>query len=506
MAPELDSYQHEEVMRVPNTSSDGPKDGAKTTDARTRTKTRTRAGAGPKAKTRTTAGVGAKTTAAKSSGAKRANGAATTAKATSTLATGHATSRANGRTGTSGAARSQPHDELLTYRDEFPILARKVYLNSCSLGALSRRSMQAMARFQEQWNEFGAQAWYSLWMGELAALREKFARLIGAKPIEIALAPNVSSALSAIATALDLGARRKVVLNDMDFPTLAYQWLAKERVGTEVVFAHSANRMTLSADAYKPLVDERTGLVATSRVFFLSGYIQDIAQIAETAHGHGAFLLVDDYQGTGQIPLDVKSLGIDFLVSGTLKWLLGGPGVAFIYAREELIPKLRPTVTGWWASRDQFQFKTTEFAYRDDAQRLEAGTPATAAVCAASAAMDIVLEIGVERIRERTRYLADDLIRRVREKGWPIHSPLDSAVRSSIVMLALDRPDEIVSELTERGIVVDYRPGLLRISPHFYNTVEENATIVAAIDEILRHRKVSLVPDIKGATTGTADT
>jgi selenocysteine lyase/cysteine desulfurase len=396
-----------------------------------------------------------------------------------------------------GEQRIEPHDDLLAYRDEFPILARKVYLNSCSLGALSRRSMDAMTRFQEYWNEYGAQAWYRIWMDELTALRAKFARLIGAQPHEIALAPNVSAALSEVSSALDLGSRNRVVLNDMDFPTLAYQWLAKERLGAEVAFAHSADRMTLPASSYAPLIDASTGIVATSRVFFLSGYIQDIATIAETAHRHGAFLLVDDYQGTGQIPLDVKVADIDFLVSGTLKWLMGGPGVAFIYAREELIPGLRPTVTGWWAARDQFQFKTTEFAYRDDAGRLEAGTPATAAMYAASAALDLVLEIGVERIRERTRYLSDDLIRRCQEHGWPIHSPLDSAARSSIVMLALDRPDAIVEGLTARDIIVDYRPGLVRISPHFYNTVEENATIVAAIDQLLRGRATSAAPPAK---------
>ncbi|HEX6819130.1 MAG TPA: aminotransferase class V-fold PLP-dependent enzyme [Ktedonobacterales bacterium] len=444
----------------------------------------------------------------KATGATRTKAPTTTNGATSSGATVTRTARssANGRGERRDNSTAKPHEELLRYRDEFPILARKVYLNSCSLGALSNRSMQAMARFQEQWNEYGAQAWYRLWMAELAALREKFAKLIGAKATEIALAPNVSSGLSELSTALELGKRNKVVLNDMDFPTLAYQWLAKERIGTDAVFAHSSDHMTLSADAYVPLVDDRTGLVATSRVFFLSGYVQDIPSIADTAHRHGAFLLVDDYQGTGQIPLDVHHDGIDFLVSGTLKWLMGGPGVAFIYAREELIPKLKPTVTGWWASRDQFEFKTTEFEYRPDAQRLEAGTPATAAMFAASAAMDLVLEIGVERIRERTRYLSDDLVRRVRERGWPIHSPLDSAVRSSIVMLALEQPDEIVNALTERGIVVDYRPGLVRISPHFYNTVEENAAIVAAIDEILKHQTVSAVPDVKGRTTGTRDT
>jgi selenocysteine lyase/cysteine desulfurase len=223
-------------------------------------------------------------------------------------------------------------------------------------------------------------------------------------------------------------------------------------------------------------------------VFFLSGYIQDVGLLARAAHSHGALLLVDDYQGTGQIPINVKQLDLDFLVTGTLKWLMGGPGLAFIYAREELLPRLHPTVTGWFAARDQFQFNTTAFAYRDDASRLEAGTPAVAAIYAASAALEMVLEIGVEAIRERTRYLADDLIRRVQEKGWPIRSPLDSSIRSSIVMLGLERPDEIVQALSEQGIIVDFRPGLLRISPSFYNTIEENEIIVAAIDDLLAKR------------------
>jgi len=382
----------------------------------------------------------------------------------------------------------EPNVDLLRYRDEFPILQRKIYLNSCSLGPLSRRSMEAMTRFQEMWNEYGAQAWYSIWMGELAALREKFARLIGARPHEIALATNVSAALSEIATGLDLGDRSRVVMADMDFPTLAYQWLVKQRVGMDVAFVDSPDHSTVPADLFEQVVDDHTGLVATSRVFFLSGYIQDVRRLAEIAHQHGALLLVDDYQGTGQIPLDVKALDIDFLVSGTLKWLMGGPGVAFAYVREELIPRLHPTITGWFGSRDQFQFRTKEFAYRDDAQRLEAGTPAIAPVYAASAAMDIVLEIGVERIRERTRWLADDLVRRVLARGWKVRSPLDGSQRSSIVLLELERPEELVQGLTERGIIVDSRPGLLRISPHFYNTVEENEAVVSALDELIRRR------------------
>jgi kynureninase len=156
--------------------------------------------------------------------------------------------------------------------------------------------------------------------------------------------------------------------------------------------------------------------------------------------------------------------------------------------REELIPTLRPTITGWFGARDQFQFRTTDFEYREDAARLEAGTPAVGPVYTASAALDIVHEVGVPAIRERTRYLADDLIRRAQAMDWPVRGPLDSAQRSSIVMLGLERPAEIVAALTARNIIVDFRPGLLRISPHFYNTIEENEVIVAAIAEILRER------------------
>jgi selenocysteine lyase/cysteine desulfurase len=382
----------------------------------------------------------------------------------------------------------EPHASLVAYRAEFPILSRKTYLNSCSLGALSHRSMRALTRYQELWNEHGAQAWYTIWMGELAAMREKFARLIGAQPHEVALAPNVSVALGGIASGLDFGKRQRVIAADIDFPTLAYQWLARQRLGVTAEFVASRDHMTIPAEDFLPHIDDRTALVATSRVFYLSGYIQDIQTLAEAAHRHGAYLLVDDYQGTGQIPIDVKALGIDFLVTGTLKWLMGGPGLALVYVREELIPTLRPTITGWFGARDQFQFRTTDFEYREDAARLEAGTPAVGPVYTASAALDIVHEVGVPAIRERTRYLADDLIRRAQAMDWPVRGPLDSAQRSSIVMLGLERPAEIVAALTARNIIVDFRPGLLRISPHFYNTIEENELIVAAIAEILRER------------------
>ena len=381
------------------------------------------------------------------------------------------------------------HPELVVYRAEFPILQRKTYLNSCSLGALSTRSMQGLETFMEMWNEWGAHAWYEIWMGEIAKVREKFASLIGAQLHEVAIAPNVSTALSSIATALDYSKRNKVVMAEMDFPTLAYQWLVKERLGVECQFVSSPDRIYTPPELFEDVVDDRTALVATSRVFFTSGYIQNVRAVADTAHKHGAYVLIDDYQGTGQIPIDVVAMDIDFLVTGTLKWLMGGPGLALVYIREGLIPHLLPTMSGWFGHRDQFQFKTREFEFRDDAARIEMGTPSVPSIYAANGGMDIIKEISVERICERTRYLTNDLVARAREQGWQVHAPQEPEHRSSIVMLELERPDEIVERLVARNIITDYRPGLLRISPYFYNTIEENAIVIDAISEILASRK-----------------
>ena len=381
------------------------------------------------------------------------------------------------------------HPELLKYREEFPILQRKTYLNSCSLGALSLRSMKGLATFQEMWNEWGAHAWYEIWLGEIAKARQKFARIIGAQLHEVAIAPSVSVALSSIATALDYSERNKIVMADMDFPTLAYQWLVKQRLGIESQFVQSPDRIYTPPELFESVVDNKTALVATSRVFYTSGYIQDVRAVADIAHKNGALVLIDDYQGTGQIPINVNAMDIDFLVTGTLKWLMGGPGLALVYIREGLLPTLEPTVSGWFGHREQFLFKTQEFEFRTEATRIEMGTPSIPTIYTANGGLDIVLEVSVESICERTRYLTNDLIARAREHGWNVRAPLEPERRSAIVMLELERPDEIVNALIDRDIIVDHRPGLVRVSPYFYNTIEENAIVIDAIANILEHRK-----------------
>ncbi len=365
------------------------------------------------------------------------------------------------------------------WRDEFPIFRRTRYLNTCSLGALSQRVRAAQNRFLDEWEEHGATAWYSTWMGELDSLRERFARVIGADKEEVALAPSVSVALSSVASALDYAARPRVVFSELDFPTVAYQWAVKG--GAERVIVPSPDGVSVPPEAYEAAVNDRTAAVATSHVFYTSGAIQDLRRIATTAHRHGALAIIDAYQATGQLPTDVHAADVDVLISGGLKWLLGGTGIALMYVRRERLRELRPTIAGWFGNRWQFDFDPRRFEFWDDARRFELGTTANAAVYACRAGIDLVLEIGIERIRARTTELVNDLVDRLSDAGWDVRTPRDPAARAGIVMIPMKEPGTVVHALADRGILVDYRHDRLRVSPYFYNTPEDNAALVDAL-------------------------
>lgn len=370
-----------------------------------------------------------------------------------------------------------------SYRDEFPIFGSAVYLNTCSLAPLARRVEEAVQEYLRLWHAAGASAWYGPWWQEIATLRERVARIIGAKSGEVALFPSVTAALSAAASALDYRARPRVVLSELEFPTTRYQWQTKS--GIETVTVRSPDGLVVPLDQYARAVDDRTALVVGSHVYFTSGMIQDIAATARLAHDHGAFCLIDAYQSVGQLPLDVHAAGVDFLVGGTLKWLLGGSGVAFLYVRGNLVPRLRPEVVGWFAHREQFAFAPA-FEYADDARRFEGGTPSVAAVYAASAGLGMVLEIGVERLRARQLDLAADLVGRAREAGLRPRVPEDLTAHAGIVTIPRRDPPAVVQGLREAGVIVDARPGIVRVSPFFFNTPEDHQRAVEAFAALAR--------------------
>ena len=208
-------------------------------------------------------------------------------------------------------ASTAPVHSLAHYRTEFPIFERRIYLNSCSLGALSLRSRRRVQEYLTLWEERGAPAWYDVWWDALDTLRREYARVIAAKPEEIALHASVSTASAVLAGAIDYTGRPKVVTTELDFPTVAYQWLAKRDLGIEVEVVPSPDGVTVPVEALAAAIDERTALVATSHVFFTTGAIQDIKAVAEAAHARGALCFVDAYQSAGQLPLDVYETGVD---------------------------------------------------------------------------------------------------------------------------------------------------------------------------------------------------
>ncbi len=360
--------------------------------------------------------------------------------------------------------------DLAAIRAEFPILSRKTYLNSCSLGALSRRSEVYLDEFRARWHDMGASAWYEHWLGRIEELRGRVAAFWGSESREVALMPSTSVALSVVAESVEAGARNKVVCTALDFPTLAYQWAVKR--GVELVVLESPDGVRIDPEQLAEAVDERTLFVATSHVFFTTGYVQDIAAVADVAHRAGAWCLIDGYQGAGQVPLDLASTGVDFYTAGPLKWLLGGPGLAYLYVRGDLIQGLAPRITSWFATEGQFDFDPHGFRYRPDARRFEMGTPALPTVHTALGGQEIVDEVGMPTVVELNRVLVEHLVRRCPEVGLELHIA-EPAHRSAIVMVRHEDPAGAVEHLAERGIIVDHRPGFVRISPHFYNTIDE---------------------------------
>jgi kynureninase len=373
---------------------------------------------------------------------------------------------------TSTDARSPVTDPqtLEALREEFPILSRKTYLNSCSLGALSRRSEAYLDDFRERWHDMGASAWYEHWLGRIEELRARVAAFWGSAPGEVALLPTTSAALSVVAESVHAGDRNRVVCTELDFPTLAYQWTVKPEI--ELVVLESEDGIHVPFERFEEAVDERTLFLATSHVFFTTGHVQELERLAGIAHRAGAWCLIDGYQGAGQVPLDLAATGVDFYTSGSLKWMLGGPGLAYLYVRGDLIEGLHPRITSWFATERQFDFDLDGFAYRPDARRFELGTPALPTVHTALGGQEIVDEVGIAAIVRRNRRLTDRLIERCEAEGFELRLP-DPEHRSAIVMVRHPDPAGAVRHLARQGVIVDHRPGFVRVSPHVYNTEEE---------------------------------
>lgn len=373
-----------------------------------------------------------------------------------------------------------PATTLERFRARFPILGHRVYVNSCSQGALSSDVDAALGTFTESWHAHGSP--WDRWVGEVERLRAAFARSIGADTGEIAVMPNASTGIAAIATALSFDTnRRAVAIGAFEFPTMAHVWLAQQRRGARIDWV-PAQGEALPVEQYAAHIDERTLIVPATHVCFRNGYRLDISRLAALCHERGAYLMLDDYQRTGTAPLDVHALGVDFLVTGALKYLLGPAGIAFLYVRRALIEQLQPLTTGWFGRVDPFAFSIDRLDWAPDARRFETGSPPVPNAYAAAAGIELLATVGPVAIETQIAHLVQRMVTGARARGFDVATPDNPGERGPLVVLRSTDASMLVQRLLGRGIIASARGTGLRVSFHAYNNEQDVDAVLDALD------------------------
>lgn len=385
----------------------------------------------------------------------------------------------------------QPPYDLDAWRAKIPILSSFVPMNHCTQAPQTEATRAAAEEYLESWRRDGVD--WDRWMDEVEQARSEFARLLHASPDEVAVTTSLSAAAAAVASALDFsGPRCRVVTSEAEFPTVGHVWLAQERHGARVDWIPLSGG-GVDPDSYEEAIDERTLVVSATHAYYQNGFKQDVAAIAERAHAAGAHVFVDAYQTAGIHHLDVRELGVDFLATGTLKFLLGTPGIAFLYVRRELLESLEPSLTGWLGRPRPFEFRVRELGYAETARRFDTGTPPILAAYVARAGLSMIRELGTRRIEEWTGHLAQRLLAGAAERGLVVHGTRDPRRKTPLTAILCGddeagsgeeggsswsdrrrrRSDLVEERLREKGILASARGPAIRLTPHFYNTPEE---------------------------------
>jgi selenocysteine lyase/cysteine desulfurase len=371
-------------------------------------------------------------------------------------------------------------------RHRFPVFERRVYINSCSQGALSDSVRGSYDRYLADWDEHGAP--WEYWVEQLEAVRGSIARLVNADEDEIAVTTSVSAGVSALASGLRFGeGRDKVVVSDFEFPTIGQIWHAQERRGVRVEHVPAEANGTIPLERFEAAIDEQTALVAVTNVCFRNGSRLEVEAITRLAHERGALVLVDAYQAVGSLPIDVRAIGCDFLVAGVLKYLLGSAGLGFLYCRRELVQGIEPTATGWFADRDIFEMDIHDYSPAPTARRFEAGTPPIPPIYAGIAGIELMQEIGIAETEVHVRELNSILHDGLEELGARAVTPRAPEQSGALVCVASKDVNALVAALAAAGVVTSSRDDNLRISAHCYNNAED---VRAVLDVLAANRRL----------------
>ena len=384
-------------------------------------------------------------------------------------------------------------DELLRYRADFSILQRTTYLISNSLGAMPRGVYDAMKEYADTWAHRGVRAWEEAWWMLAVEVGDEIGAIINAPRGSVSVHQNVTTTEAIVASCFDFaGPRNKIVYDDLNFPSIMYFWEAQRSRGARVHMVKTDDGVHVPLERLLDAIDEQTLLVPISHVIFRSSYLQDAKAIIEKAHKVGAMVVLDAFQSAGSVPVDVQALNTDFATGGVLKWLCGGPGVGYLYVRPDLGKKLEPKLTGWFAHQEPFSFEAGPIKYADPPFRFMNGTTHIPALYACRPGLKIIREVGVERIREKSKHQTAKLIALAEQRGWRVNTPRDPERRGGTVSIDMPNAQQVCQELLKRDILVDYRPNAgVRMSPHFYTQDEEIDRAIRAVEEILFSLKIT---------------
>jgi len=381
----------------------------------------------------------------------------------------------------SGPDKNTDENSLARARSRFPVLEKKTYLNSCSYGAMAVEVMDALKRYIDDRMTKGCD--WNYWVERNEAVRSSVAQLLGAHPDEVAVTTSASAGINSLASALNFdGPRNKVVISDFEFPTNAQIWYAQELRGARVVRVAESDGY-IPVEKFEAAIDEETLIVAITQVCFRNGAKLDIPAIAEIARRKGALILMDGYQGLGATDFNVAAAGVDFVVGGMVKYLLGTAGIGFLYVRESLIKDLVPTVTGWFAAQDIFAMETTRYNPSPTARRFEAGTPPVVNTYAAEAGLAVLQAQGLPAIERRIGELTAAIKAAAREAGYSLATPEDPARHGPMIAIRSVDDAALVASLEADGIVTSCRDGNLRVSPHFYNNEQDIDNLFSALQQ-----------------------
>lgn len=368
------------------------------------------------------------------------------------------------------------------FRSEFPVTRRYVFLNHAAVAPLSQRAHDRVAEWLTDYTEHG-NIREAEWYRRIEDVRKQSAALIGADPAEIAFLKNTSEGLSLVAEGLQLKAGDSVVTLAGEFPANVYPWLHLESLGVEVRSVQPRERGRILIDDLAAAIDRTTRLLSISHVQFATGFRSDLAAIGELCRDRGVLFCVDAIQGLGVLPLDVEAMQIDFLSADGHKWLLAPEGAAIFYCRRERIERLRPTSVGWKSVVNYGAFSQIDFRMPETAARFECGSMNVAGIMGLGGSLELLMEVGMPVVAERVRTVTDELVARLTEAGGRVYSLRGEGEWSGIVSFEWlgAEPRKVKQFCLDRNVVISFRDGRLRASPHFYNDSNDVDALLEAL-------------------------